>query len=299
MTLPRRALPTALAALALTAGVLGPSGCSGSGSGSGPGEQVAVDTSATFPPGSTMDRIRQAGKIRIGVSFDQPGIGYRDSSSEDPTGFDIEMGKIIAGRLGLKTDQITWVDTGKGERETYLRNRSVDLVLATFSITPERRRVIGMAGPYYQTGQQLLVRAGSAEISGTAQIKGKRVCAAAGTTSMQRIKKRFQVTVVPETTTSGCVAKLRNGAVDAVTGDGAALLGYAAQTPGKLEVVGKPFSTERYGVGYAKGDTELCGFLNDTLEHAFRKGGWDRALFATLWKSNRSVPDYPTLDPCR
>ena len=66
-------------------------------------------------------------------------------------------------------------------------------------------------------------------------------------------------------TYSKCVEDLKNGQVDAVTTDEAILIGYAAQDPDKLKVVGEPFSEERYGIGLAKGDDALAEYFNTQL----------------------------------
>jgi glutamate transport system substrate-binding protein len=271
------------------------------GCGSGdpePKESVYVDGNPTFVPGSTMEKLRVAGKIRIGVKFDQPGMGYREAGSDDdPEGFDVEMAQVIAGKLGIAPDKIQWVETESQNREKFLRNKTVDLVLASYSITPERRELVGIAGPYYVTGQQLLVRKGDKSISGTRDVKGRRVCSARGTTSIERVEEKYHATPVPYGTYTECIEQLLDKSVDAVTTDGALLLGYAAQKPEELKVVGKPFSSERYGVGYHKGDTEMCEFINRTLSHSYRDGTWVNALSRTLWQTSGAVA-YPDVDPC-
>jgi glutamate transport system substrate-binding protein len=86
--------------------------------------------------------------------------------------------------------------------------------------------------------------------------------------------------------------------VDAVTTDGAILLGYAAQQPDELEVVGPEFSEERYGIGYRKRDAEMCGFLSDTIEESFRSGAWRKAFAGTLGESGADAPQPPKVDAC-
>ena len=83
-----------------------------------------------------------------------------------------------------------------------------------------------------------------------------------------------------------------------MTTDGSILLGYAAQNPDELEVVGEPFSEERYGVGYSKDSPELCTFIVETLTEAQDNGDWAKAFEATLGKSGVDTPEPPKLDPC-
>ncbi|MEU4846777.1 glutamate ABC transporter substrate-binding protein [Streptomyces gilvosporeus] len=251
-----------------------------------------VNTAASFASGSSMDKLRASGRIRIGVKFDQPGMGYKKAGSHEPSGFDIEIAKIVAGGLGIQPNKIQWVQTTSQNREKFLESGKVDLVVASYTMNNARRAVVGQAGPYFVTGQQLLVRKDRG-ISGAKDVKGKKVCAAKGSTSVRAIKNSYQATPVQLATYGQCVAQLRGGSVDAVSTDGAILLGYAAQDPRELEVVGEPIDEAGYGVGYRKGDTGMCNFIDDTLQKAFRNGSWDNALMTTLWKTSGLLPRHP------
>ena len=83
-----------------------------------------------------------------------------------------------------------------------------------------------------------------------------------------------------------------------MTTDGAILLGYAAQAPDELKVVGDAFSEERYGVGYKKGDDATCTFITETLQTAMDNGEWAKAFEATLGQSGVETPEPPKLDEC-
>lgn len=270
-------------------------GCGEGGSNSD--ESVRVDKEVEFDPETTMAKLKAAGEIRIGVKYDQPNVGYRSSASEPPEGFDVEIAKIIAGRMGIEPGNITWVEAQSGDRESMLREGDVDLMVASYSITEDRLKEVGMAGPYYATGQQLLVRKGESDIAGPADIKGKRVCAAAGSTSMALLEKSYGAKPVPKKTYESCVNQLEAGKVDAVTTDGAILLGFAAEEPDKLEVVGEPFTSENYGVGYKHGDLEMCRFLTSSIKQTHRDGTWAEVLSRTLWKTTGGT-SAPDVEPC-
>lgn len=275
--------------------VLAASGLAACGSSStGPDIKVEKAGNLTGAPKALAD----AGTIKIGVKFDQPGVSNKEPGSDAPVGFDDEIGKIIAARLGIKADKIKWVETVSDNRESFLQNGTVDLVIASYSITDDRRKVVGQAGPYYVTGQQLLVRKDDADkITGPEALKDVKVCSVQGSTSLDRVEKEYGAKPVPFATYSECVDQLENKTVDAVTTDGAILLGYAAQKK-DLTVVGKPFSEERYGIGYKKDAPGMCQFLNDTMTKAFDDGTWADAFKATLGKSGVDTPDKPALDPC-
>jgi glutamate transport system substrate-binding protein len=260
-------------------------------------EPAAVQDKPTFEAGTTMDRLSKAGKVTIGVKYDQPGIGFLEPGADEPSGIDIEMAKIIAAELGIEPDGITWKETVSDNREPFIQNGTVDLVLASYSITDERRGVVGQAGPYYVTGQQLLVREeDKGRITGPDALEGVKVCSVTGSTSIETVAKEYDAKPVPFDTYSDCVTQLQNNSVDAVTTDGAILLGYAAQAPDELEVVGPEFSEERYGVGFKKGDDAMCQFLTDTIQTAIDDGSWAKAFEATLGQSGVETPEPPKLD---
>ena len=280
----------AAAGLALTLAACG---------GDGGSTDVEVAENPEFESGTKMAELADAGEITIGVKYDQPGIGFLEPGADAPSGFDIEIGRIIAGALGIEDDGINWEETVSENREPFLQNNRVDLVIASYSITDDRREVVGQAGPYYVTGQQLLVRSEDAEdITTPEDTEGKKVCSVTGSTSLQRMEDEFGASPVPFATYSECVDQLENGTVDAVTTDGAILLGYAAENPDEIEVVGEPFSEERYGIGYNKDAAEMCQFITDTLQDAMDEGTWAEAFEATLGESGVETPEPPAMDAC-
>ncbi len=297
MILTKRTRTGVLGAAAVLALIL--SAC-GNDSSSGSKTDVKVDDSAKFPAGSTMANLADAGKITIGVKIDQPGIGFQKPGADAPEGFDIEMGRVIAGALGIDDSGINWKETISDNREPFIQSGDVDIVLASYSITDDRRKIVGQAGPYYVTGQQLLVRTEDADkITGPDDLQGVKVCSVEGSTSLATVQDKYGADPTPQGTYSECVDALKNGTTDVVTTDGAILLGYAAEAPDELKVVGDPFSEERYGVGYKKGDTEFCQFITDTIKAAESDGTWATAFENTLGQSGVDTPDPPELDPCQ
>ncbi|MBM9462699.1 glutamate ABC transporter substrate-binding protein [Aeromicrobium sp. YIM 150415] len=269
----------------------------------GSDDETAPDTDyevqdVSFDDGTRMAELNEQGTVKIGVKYDQPGIGFRAAGQDDPTGFDPEIGKIVAAHLGIEADDIEWVETISQNREQFLQNGTVDFVIASYSITDDRREVVGQAGPYYVTGQGLLVREDDDSINGPDDLEGKSVCSVTGSTPIKLIEEEYGADPAGFDTYSECVDQLLSGSVDAVTTDEAILLGYAAENEGELKVVGEPFSEERYGIGYSKDAPELCEFLNDTLTDAFDDGDWETAFDETLGKGGADAGTPPELDPC-
>jgi glutamate transport system substrate-binding protein len=284
-------------ALVVAAGLsLALAACGNAGSDDSSGVDVEVAENPSFDDGTRMAELADSGKVTIGVKFDQPGIGFKGATDDAPQGFDPEMGKILAGSLGIAPEDIIWKETISDNREPFLQSGEVDLVIASYSITDDRRQVVGQAGPYYVTGQQLLVKKGS-DIQSVDDIKGKQVCSVTGSTSLDNVEAKG---AKPRgfDTYSECVDQVLNGSVDSMTTDGAILLGYAAEHPDELEVVGEPFSEERYGVGYSKKYPEMCQWITDTIKQAEEDGTWAEAFEATLGKSGVETPEPPEMDPC-
>lgn len=283
----RPMLVAATAALALSL-----SACGGTGGGASPTSteqapyKVADNVSISGSP--TFDAIKSSGKVRIGVKQDQPGLGFKDAATGEYTGFDIEIAKWIAASLGISKDKIEFKPIPSANRESAITNGDIDYYVGTYSITDKRKQLIDFAGPYFVTGQGLLVKKDNSTINSEKDLSGKNVCSATGSTPIQNIKANFPGTKTTEFDTySQCVEALKSGQVDAVTTDQAILLGYAAQEPDSLKVVGQPFTVEKYGVGLKKGDTALRQFVNKT----FTDGGtvWQKLYDQTLGQSGTKV----------
>lgn len=235
-------------------------------------------------------------KLTIGISFDQPGLGLKTGSSF--SGFDVDTAIYVAKELGVDSDAIAWREADPADRENLLINGDVDLVLSTYSITPERQQKVDFAGPYFTAHQDLLIRRNDVSITGPDTLNGKKLCSVTGTTSAELITKKYlgKIDLLPLSKFSDCVTALANGNVDAVTTDDVILAGFAAQPQykGLLKVVGQGFSTESYGVGIKKGDTAMVTKVNAALKKYIDDGSWQKALESTVGPSGYRIPGPPT-----
>ncbi|WP_280252558.1 glutamate ABC transporter substrate-binding protein [Nocardia abscessus] len=244
---------------------------------------------------SALDHAKD-GKLTVGIKFDQPGLGLRNKDGSY-SGFDVEVAKYVAGKLGVQPDQITFKEAPSPQRETLIENGQVDYIVATYSINDKRKEKIDFAGPYYVAGQSLLVRADNTDINGPDNLKGKKVCSVKGSTPAQNIEKNFPDTQLQTNDTySLCLEGLRAGSWDAVTTDDIILAGYAAQSSGAFKVAGKPFTTENYGIGSKKGDKELRDKINDAIEAMIADGSWKKAFDSTVGASGYQAPQPPTVN---
>ncbi|MEU9014557.1 glutamate ABC transporter substrate-binding protein [Streptomyces sp. NPDC048479] len=258
-----------------------------------PTYEVAKDVKIDSP---TLRKAQRAGKLVIGAKNDQPYLGFQDANGQR-SGFDIEIAKMVAADLGFSPEKIEFKTVDTKNREAAISNGEVDLYIGTYTINDERKKRVGFAGPYYTAGADLLVRKDDRTISGPFSLQGKTVCSVKGSTALREIKKPDYNTKTVETSKyNECVDKLIGKEVDAVTTDDAILMGYAAQRPDKLRVVGSPFTEEPYGVGMNKDDKALREAVSDAIEAHDSNGDHKNAYDATLGLSGSEYGGASTVE---
>ena len=291
---------TRYAALAAAAGLL-LAGCSseaGSEAEDAAENTAAVETDVEFEAGTTMAELNEAGSITVGTKFDQPGFGLLNPDGV-PEGFDVEIAKIVAAKLGIEAEDITWTETVSANRESFIQNGQVDFVVATYTINDARKQLVDFAGPYYEAGQDIMVAKGNPDdIAGPDDLAGKNVCSVEGSTPAQNIRDNYpEATLTLFDVYSKCADALANGQVDAVTTDNVILTGLVSGSPDDFELVGNPFTQEPYGIGLTLGDTEFRNFINDVLEEAFEDGSWADAWDRTAGSiTDTEAPEPPSVD---
>lgn len=268
MTLRRTAVAVSAAALAVSS--LAACGSSGSGSSS------------------------DSKTLNVGIKFDQPGMGLKEGSSY--TGMDVDIAKYVAKELGKEPK---FSEAVSSQRETLLKTGKVDYVVGTYSITDKRKKEVDFAGPYFIAGQDLLVKSDST-ITGPDAMAGKKMCSVKGSTSATNFKEKYpQVQLQEYDTYSKCVEAIASGSVDALTTDNTILSGYAsqAQYKGKVKVVGKSFSEEKYGIGIKKGNTEMCTKITDALKKMKSSGELKKVVEKNLGPAGFTVTDAMMPEP--
>jgi len=282
------------ASAAIAALVLGLAACADDGDGNG-------DGAGDFEAGTTMAELAEAGTIRVGTKYDQPGFGFLNLEGV-PEGFDVEIAKIIAGELGIPEDGIQWSEAPSAVREEVLERDEVDIVVATYTINDERKQRIDFAGPYYIAGQHIMVPADNTTITGPESFESGEhtVCSVQGSTPSEEIRQYLaneDEQLVLFDVYSRCVEAMDAGDVDAVTTDNVILLGFIADNPDGYKLVDSgTFTEEPYGIGVQKGDDEFRSFINDVLEEIVADGRYDAAWDATAGQFDPDPPTPPTVD---
>jgi len=265
---------------------------------------TATTASTAGPPkfaaGTTMAAIQTKGKLVVGTKFDQPLFGLKNPTNNQVEGFDVEVAKIIARAIfGTDiTNKVEYQEATSKVRETVIQDGKVDIVVATYTINDERKKVVDFAGPYYVAGQDILVKKANTTITGVESLAGKKVCTVQGSTSLTNVQKTAPQADVSITFDkySLCVEALKDGRVEAVTTDNVILLGFINDDPANLKLVNKPFTTEPYGIGLKKDDAAFRTFVNDTLEKAYKDGSWKKAWDDTAGKTGQAAPTPPPVN---
>ncbi|HSJ46108.1 MAG TPA: glutamate ABC transporter substrate-binding protein [Euzebyales bacterium] len=244
--------------------------------------------------------LRDAGTVRIGVKYDQPLFGVNTPSGVE--GFDAEIAKLMVEgifRDGDPESHIEFTEAVSANREPFLQNDEVDMVIATYTMNEERDQVVDFAGPYYETGQQLMVPEGNPEgIQAPEDLNTSdlRSCSVEGSTSLQNFQELApDADIITFDTYTKCAEAMNDGRVDATTTDGAILFGLVDEFGG-FEVVGEEFSDEPYGIGIPDGATDLRLYLNERICQIQENGEWDQAYENTVGVV-AETPAPPPIDP--
>ncbi len=255
--------------------------------------------SEEFPSGSTMERLSKKPTLRIGVKFDQPLFGLRDLSGK-PIGFDVEIAKMIAAKLGFSADKITWVETFSANREPFLEQDKVDFIVATYAINDKRKQVVNLAGPYLVGGQDIVVKLGNPlNIASVEGLRGHRACVISGSEGQSILAKKYpEAELVPFDVISKCAEALKNGSVDAIVTSNFILGGLVSKNQSSLELLKKPFTVEPWGVGVRKEDKDLCRFVEATLVGADKDGSYKEAYDRLLKPSLGGDGKLPPQNSC-
>jgi glutamate transport system substrate-binding protein len=245
-----------------------------------------------FPADTTMGRIQEAGEIKIGVKYDVPPFGFKNPQTDEIEGFDVDFGKAIADKLGVKPN---FIEAISDNRIPFLQDGTVDLVLSTMTINAERAQEIGFSEPYYIARGRILVPQNS-DIKGVGDLAGKKVCTALGSTYEETLKEQApDADLRLVDSYSECLELVQNGAVDAVSTDDVILTGMIIQDDSLKLTEGEPLTTEPYGAGLPKDDAEFKEFVDGVLEEYKSGGGWAEAYDKWVGQYTGEQQDPPTM----
>ncbi|MFF7181535.1 transporter substrate-binding domain-containing protein [Streptomyces sp. NPDC008121] len=268
------------------------------GPGVGVGVPVRADTcenpEASLTPsradGPSIAAIKARGKLVVGVDQNSYRWGYRNPDKRTLEGFDIDLAKAIAKDILGDENGIVFRAIPTNQRIAALESGKVDLVVRTMTINCKRIQQVAFSTAYFQAGQQVLAPKGPGITGYDSSLSGKRVCTAEGSTAYEALERNSfgavfkddgdgteadkDLLTVPNQL--DCLARLQLGEVDAVVTDNALAAGQAAQDPA-VELKGRPFTTEYYGVAARLGNDDLVRRVNQVLVQYRQSGAWTAA----------------------
>jgi polar amino acid transport system substrate-binding protein len=245
----------------------------------------SYDPLPSLPPTSSITNARMReiisrGHLVVGVSADTNLFAARDPFTGKIQGFDIDIARAVAQSLFGSPDKIQLRVITAADRIPLLEKREVDMVVRNMTMTCDRWTRIAFSAEYYHSGQKVLVAKGS-----TAQtledLKGKRVCAPTGTSSLEKLLSVKGPIAVTAPNHTGCLVLFQQGKADAITGDDTVLAGLAAQDPYTVVTKAPPITAEPYGIGFNKDDRYFASYVNVVLDGMKADGRW-KAIY-TKW----------------
>jgi ABC-type amino acid transport substrate-binding protein len=228
---------------------------------------------------STLAEIKKRDKLIVGVKTDFPPFGSIDAAGKN-VGFDIEVAYEFAKAMLGDANKIELVSVTSGNRIPYLQSGKIDIIIATVTVTDERRKVVEFSDPYFLSGELLLVPKAST-INDVKDLNGKKVAIIQGSISDSDLAELApQATRLKYGKVTEAVLAVKAGHADAFAQDDILILKLAKENS-DMRAAGKPFYPRPYGIAVRKGDVEFNNWVNTALKKMHADGSYDR-----IWKKH-------------
>ncbi|MFJ9382293.1 transporter substrate-binding domain-containing protein [Peribacillus sp. NPDC101481] len=245
-----------------------------SGCGGGNDSDKAEEGGGKDKEKDVLAQVKEKDKIVFGVKNDTRLFGLKNPSTGEVEGFDIDIAKALAAEILGDENKVEFKEVTSKTRMALLNNGDIDAIVATMTITEDRKKEVDFTDVYFDAGQSLLVKKGS-DIKGIDSLKGKKVLAVKGSTSSINIREKApEAQVLEFENYSEAFAALKSGQGDALTTDDSILYGMADEDP-SYELVGGTFTEEPYGIAVKKGNAEFVEELNKALKSLKDSGKYD------------------------
>ncbi|BBY98856.1 glutamate ABC transporter substrate-binding protein [Mycolicibacterium fallax] len=218
--------------------------------------------------------IRARGRLIVGLDVGSNLFSFRDPVTGQITGFDVDLAAEVARDIFGNPNQVEYRILSSADRIAALQKKSVDIVVKTMTITCPRRKLVNFSTVYLYAYQRILAPRNS-PIRQSSDLAGRRVCAARGTTSLERLQQISPTPIIVSVVTwADCLVALQQRQVEAVSTDDTILAGLMTQDP-YLHIVGPSMNQEPYGIGINLHNTGLVRFVNGTLARIRSDGTWN------------------------
>lgn len=230
---------------------------------------------------SSIDKIKAEGKVRIGVFSDKPPFGFVDEKGENQ-GYDVYLAKRIAKDLLGDENKVEYVLVEAANRVEYLESNKVDIILANFTVTPERKEKVDFANPYMKVALGVVSSDGS-PIKSVEELKGKKLLVNKGTTAESYFTKNHpDIELIKYEQNTETFAALTDGRGDALAHDNTLLFAWAKENPGYTTYITSLGDEDTIAPAVKKGDTELLEWVNKEIDTLTSEGFFKEAFEKTL-----------------
>ncbi|MGX7024282.1 transporter substrate-binding domain-containing protein [Vagococcus hydrophili] len=220
----------------------------------------------------TLEKVQSNEKIVWGVKYDTKLFGMMNIEERKVEGFDIDIASAVTRRVLGEDGKAEFVEVTSKTRIPLLKNGNIDAIIATMTISEERKKQVDFSDVYFDAGQSLLVKKGSDIKSVTDLNKGKTVLAVKGSTSAENIRKHAPEAKVLELENyAEAFTALQSGQGDAMTTDNSILLGMSAENPDYV-LAGEKFTDEPYGIALNKEQEMFKKAVNKALKEMKQDG---------------------------
>ncbi|WP_125588248.1 glutamate ABC transporter substrate-binding protein [Companilactobacillus jidongensis] len=236
---------------------------------------------------NVLENDKKSKTITWGVKADTKLLGLTDVKDGKEKGFEVDLAKALTKKMLGKDAKAKFVTVTSQSRIPLLKNGNIDAIIATMTITPDRKKTIDFSNSYFDAGQSILVKDGSS-VKKVQDLNGKTIIGVVGSNSVQNVKKfapKAQVLQLPDY--AQALTALKSGQGDALTTDNVILAGMAVNNPG-YELTGKAFTTEPYGIGINKGQGDFKKSVNKALKEVQTDGTYNKLIMK--WFGN--VPGF-------
>lgn len=219
-----------------------------------------------------LGKITERGSIIVGVKYDAKPFGYINENSV-PEGFDIDLAKNIAKSVLGDENKVEFKPVTSSNRLLKLNRGDVDMLIATMSVTNQRRSIVDFSLPYYTTGQVIMVKKGS-KITSISDLNGKKVIVIFGSTAEDILRNLApDADIIGFKTYTSGYAALKQGMADAMVSDNSILLGFAIDDP-SVKLLSQKYSLEPYAIAFKKGipSQSFIEKVNFTLDYMKKSG---------------------------
>ncbi|MDR3349884.1 MAG: transporter substrate-binding domain-containing protein [Acidaminococcales bacterium] len=227
------------------------------------------------PAGDPADikAIKARGVLKVGVKVDVPKFGYKDPKTNKIEGAEIDLAKVLAKKILGDENKVDAQGVTAKTRGPLLDTGEIDFVIATFTITEERKKTYNFTEPYFVDGVGLLVKKSSG-IQGVKDLNGKIIGVAQSATSRKALqeaadKAGVKVTFLEFGTYPEIKTALDAGRINVFSVDGAILAGYVDDS---TVLLSERFSPQEYGIASKKGNDALAKLANDTIAEMKKSG---------------------------